>query len=141
MDDRVTVNIHEGVADVRLVRADKMNALDNRMFEALRETARELGENKALRAVVLSGEGRAFCAGLDMGNFAGILDPDKNAEDSRGGKLADRTHGIANGPQAAAWVWRELPVPVIVPPVPIPATKMSTAPPVSRQISSAVVRR
>ncbi|MDB5419113.1 MAG: enoyl-CoA hydratase/isomerase, partial [Phenylobacterium sp.] len=38
MNDRVTVDIQDGVADVRLVRADKMNALDNAMFAALVET-------------------------------------------------------------------------------------------------------
>jgi len=113
MDDRVTVEIFEGVADVRMVRGDKMNALDNRMFEALRETARELGENKSVRAVVLSGDGRAFCAGLDMGNFADMANPDQSADVTSSGKLADRTHGIVNHLQAAAWAWRELPVPVI----------------------------
>jgi enoyl-CoA hydratase/carnithine racemase len=113
MDDRIALDIVDGVAHVRMVRGEKMNALDNRMFEALRETGRELGENRSVRAVVLSGEGRAFCAGLDMANFAGMLDPDRDAGVTGSGKLADRTHGIANGPQAAAWVWRELPQPVI----------------------------
>ncbi len=113
MNERVAVEISEGVAHVRLVRGDKMNALDTLMFDALWETGRALGENRALRAVVLSGEGRAFCAGLDMGNFAGMLDPDHKPEVTAAGKLAERTHGIANKFQAAAWVWRELPVPVI----------------------------
>ncbi len=72
MDERVKVTISEGVADVRLVRADKMNALDAAMFEALVETSERLAREKGLRAVVLSGEGRAFCAGLDMGRFAAM---------------------------------------------------------------------
>ena len=67
MNDRVTVDIQGGVADVRLVRTDKMNALDDAMFSALIETGERLKVEKGLRAVVLSGEGRAFCAGLDMG--------------------------------------------------------------------------
>jgi enoyl-CoA hydratase/carnithine racemase len=113
MDGRVAVEISDGVAHVRMVRGDKMNALDNRMFEALRETGRALSEDNAVRAVVLSGEGRAFCAGLDMANFAGMLEPDRPPRGKLPSTLADRTHGIANGPQAAAWVWRELPVPVI----------------------------
>ena len=62
MDDRVRVTIADGVADVRLVRADKMNALDAAMFEALVATSQRLAHEKGLRAVVLSGEGRAFCA-------------------------------------------------------------------------------
>src|SRR5258706_14362317 len=69
MNDRVTVGIQGGVADVRLVRADKMNALDDAMFSALIETGERLKSEAGLRAVVLSGEGRAFCAGLDMGSF------------------------------------------------------------------------
>jgi enoyl-CoA hydratase/carnithine racemase len=49
MDDRVKVTISEGVADVRLVRADKMNALDAAMFEALVATCDRLSREKGLR--------------------------------------------------------------------------------------------
>lgn len=107
MNDRVTVAMTDGVADVRLVRADKMNALDTAMFEALVDTAARLHDEKALRAVVISGEGRAFCAGLDMGRFG--------AMDGKSGKrdMTTRTHGQANHSQQAVWGWRQLPVPVI----------------------------
>lgn len=114
MEDRVSVSIVDGVADVRLVRADKMNALDVAMFAALVDTAERLGREKGLRAVVLSGEGRAFCAGLDMGRFAGMSEnggsgmPDGAKRD-----LTPRTHGLANHAQQAVWGWRQLPVPVI----------------------------
>ena len=114
MDDRVRVTISDGVADVRLVRADKMNALDAAMFEALVATSERLGREKGLQAVVLSGEGRAFCAGLDMGRFAAMNDNAGNG--IPGGEKRDltvRTHGQANFPQAAVWGWRQLPVPVI----------------------------
>jgi len=73
MKDRVDISVSEGVADVRLVRADKMNALDNGMFDALAQAGEQLAAMKQVRAIVLSGEGRAFCAGLDMANFAGML--------------------------------------------------------------------
>ena len=72
MEKRISVSISEGVADVRLVRADKMNALDAAMFDALVATSDRLAQEKGLRAVVLSGEGRAFCAGLDMGRFVAM---------------------------------------------------------------------
>jgi len=72
MNDRVKVEIKDGVADVRMVRTDKMNALDDAMFSALIETGEALKTTKGVRAVVLSGEGRAFCAGLDMGSFAAM---------------------------------------------------------------------
>ncbi len=114
MTDRVSVSISDGVADVRLVRADKMNALDAAMFDALIDTAARLNTEKGLRAVVLSGEGRAFCAGLDMSRFASMKEDGGNGI-AGGGKrdLAPRTHGIANHSQQAVWGWRQLPVPVI----------------------------
>jgi enoyl-CoA hydratase/carnithine racemase len=106
MESRVSISIAEGVADVRLVRAEKMNALDDEMFEALVAATDRLTREKGLRAVVLSGEGRAFCAGLDMGRFAAM-------KEKGGNDLTVRTHGLANFPQAAVWGWRQLAVPVI----------------------------
>jgi len=105
MSDRVTVSLEEGVADVRLVRADKLNALDGEMFEALIETGRSLAGEPSLRAVVLSGEGRAFCAGLDFPSFQG---------GETAVNLFERSdESPANIAQRAPWVWTELPVPVI----------------------------
>jgi enoyl-CoA hydratase/carnithine racemase len=114
MEQRVSISISEGVADVRLVRADKMNALDAAMFEALVAATERLSREKSLRAVVLSGEGRAFCAGLDMGRFAAMKKTDGNG--IPGGENRDltvRSHGQANFAQQAVWGWRQLPVPVI----------------------------
>ncbi len=114
MEQRVSIAITEGVADVRLVRADKMNALDAQMFEALVDASDRLAKEKGLRAVVLSGEGRAFCAGLDMGRFAAMSD--NGGHGIPGGEKRDlsvRSHGQANFAQQAVWGWRQLPVPVI----------------------------
>jgi enoyl-CoA hydratase/carnithine racemase len=115
MEARIEVNIEAGVADVRLVRADKMNALDEAMFEALRSTGQRLMNEPGLRAVVLSGEGRAFCAGLDMGRFRKMADtPGSNGTTvSNEMRLGQRTHGISNAAQYAVMVWRDIPVPVI----------------------------
>jgi enoyl-CoA hydratase/carnithine racemase len=116
MDDRISLNIQGGVADVRLARADKMNALDQKMFSALIETGERLKTDPSVRAVVLSGEGRAFCAGLDMGNFAEMASGQRSrGQSSAGGSLvaAERTPGGANRAQQAVMVWREIPVPVI----------------------------
>ena len=114
MEQRVSVSISEGVADVRLTRADKMNALDAAMFDALVATSDRLTHEKGLRAVVLSGEGRAFCAGLDMGRFAAMKENGGNgiAGDEKR-DLTTRTHGLANFPQQAVWGWRQLAVPVL----------------------------
>ena len=109
-EDRIRVTIADGVADVRLVRADKMNALDFAMFDALTATCDRLKSEKGVRAVVLSGEGRAFCAGLDTSRFE-IMKEGKGS--GRLGSLEARTRGIANDPQYAVWGWRELPMPVI----------------------------
>jgi enoyl-CoA hydratase/carnithine racemase len=114
MNDRVSVTISGGIADVRLVRADKMNALDAAMFEALVGASERLVRENGLRAVVLSGEGRSFCAGLDMGRFAAMKENGGNGiagVEKR--DLTERTHGLVNFPQAAVWGWRQLPVPVI----------------------------
>jgi len=111
MKDRVSIDLKDGVADVRLIRADKMNALDPAMFEGIIEAGAKLADMKGLRAVVLSGEGKAFCAGLDMGSFAAMKAEGDAVPGVR--DLTKRTHGIANRPQQCAWLWRELPVPVI----------------------------
>src|ERR1700758_5626802 len=114
MENRVSITISDSVADVSLVRAEKMNALDAEMFEALVAATDRLSREKGLRAVVLSGEGRAFCAGLDMGRFNAMKE--KGGNGIAGGEQRDltiRTHGLANAPQQAVWGWRQLPVPVI----------------------------
>ena len=109
--ERVTVAIKEGVADVRLNRPEKLNALDQAMFDALVETSAKLAADPSVRAVVLSGEGRGFCAGLDFTSFQAMA-----SEGTRGRvrQLGDRPPGrIANHGQQAAYGWTELPVPVI----------------------------
>jgi enoyl-CoA hydratase/carnithine racemase len=109
MSDRVTISLEEGIADVRLNRADKLNALDTAMFEALVAAGRELAANPKLRAVVLSGSGRAFCAGLDFASFMGMASQDRPARN-----ILSREEGTpANFGQMAAHVWTMVPVPVI----------------------------
>ena len=114
MNDRITVTMDGGVADVRLVRTDKMNALDDAMFAALVETGERLKTEHGVRAVVLSGEGRAFCAGLDMGNFGRMAEGPRAA--TPGGRDGFSPIAPTASPTARStpcWVWRELPVPVI----------------------------
>lgn len=111
MTDRVTITmLDDGIADVRMNRPDKMNALDPDQWAALVDAIDQLKVMPGLRVAVLSGEGRAFCAGLDLASMAGDREPGTS---SAGGGLAERTKGIANNAQYAAWGWRELPVPVI----------------------------
>ena len=107
MNERVSITIENYVADVRLTRADKMNALDPAMFQGIITAGEELAAMQGVRAVVLSGEGRSFCAGLDMESMTG-----GGASASGGIKsLTDRTHGNANTFQQVAMLWRKLPMP------------------------------
>lgn len=106
MNDRVSIAFANGVADVRLNRADKMNALDPAMFEGIIAAIAELESMRGLRAVVLSGEGKCFCAGLDMATMAS-----GGSEAER--TMMDRTYGLANMFQQVSWGWRTLSVPVI----------------------------
>jgi enoyl-CoA hydratase/carnithine racemase len=109
MTDRVSVSMQAGVADVRLNRPEKLNALDRPMFEALVETGKTLSADPSVRAVVLSGEGRGFCAGLDFASFMSMA-----GNGDAGATLLDRrAESPANFAQRAAWVWTEIPVPVI----------------------------
>jgi len=103
-NDRVTIRCEGGIADVRLARADKMNAIDPAMFTGIAAAIDRLAAMDDVRVVVLSGEGRAFCAGLDMASMAA---------GGPGQDLAARTHGLANLAQQVAWGWRTLPMPVI----------------------------
>ncbi len=122
MSDRITVARDGGVADVRLNRADKMNALDPAMFAALIDTADELAADPSLRCVVLSGEGKSFCAGLDFASFQQMggdpIDGDGNNTgngDNRGVRdITKPMEGrITHRGQQAVYGWTSLPVPVI----------------------------
>ena len=109
MTDLVTVEVNDGVADVRLNRPDKYNALSPEMFKAIIEAGERLAQARDVRAVVLSGNGRGFCAGLDMRSMQGLGDPDRSAGDA----LLDRGERVENFAQRPAYVWKKLPVPTI----------------------------
>ncbi len=116
MSDRILIEIDAGVADVRLNRPEKLNALDQAMFQAIVDAGESLKRDRSVRVVVLSAEGRGFCAGLDFQSFQSMADGDRPAP-----RRADRTLGavgetdgrITHLGQQAAWVWQELEVPVI----------------------------
>lgn len=114
MSDRIHIERQGGVADVRLNRPDKMNALDPAMFDALIDTADELAADASLRCVVLSGHGRSFCAGLDFGSFQRMAgDEEEGAADRPSAVLSVAEGRITHRAQQAVYGWTELPVPVI----------------------------
>ena len=111
MSERVIFSITDGVADVRMNRPEKMNALDPAMFEGLIATGKKLAADKSLRAVVLSGEGKAFSAGLDFMSFRAMTDPNRVSLARNLFQSEAATPG--NFAQQAAFTWHLLPVPVI----------------------------
>jgi enoyl-CoA hydratase/carnithine racemase len=110
MSDRVSCTVVDRVADVRLTRPDKLNALDPAMFDALIGTGELVANDASVRAVVLSGAGRAFCAGLDLAAFAPQLGA--HGADVAAG-LTRRYGTVTTVVQQAVNVWAELAVPVI----------------------------
>jgi len=125
IDDRVTISVVDGIADVKMNRADKRNALDNAMFTSLNAAGEYLKKLDGLRVVVLSGDGASFCAGLDFSSFAQMAEAgakanatDNNA-DKKTGEKSDMNAGtmvdgrITHMAQQVCWVWQEVPVPVI----------------------------
>lgn len=111
-ETRVTISVENGIADVRMNRPDKRNALDGLMFSALAEAGEELKSRKDVRVVVLSGEGSSFCAGLDFGSFAQMAGGAPSGE--RQPAPSDMREGrITHLGQQAAWAWQEISVPVI----------------------------
>jgi enoyl-CoA hydratase/carnithine racemase len=103
MTDRITVTVADRIADVRFNRPDKMNALDPAQFTAIGAAIDALATRDDVRCVVLSGEGRAFCAGLDMASMAAGGSGTSKERNAQGSIL----------PQHVAWGWRQLPMPVI----------------------------
>ncbi|MBZ5735767.1 crotonase/enoyl-CoA hydratase family protein [Nocardioides sp. TRM66260-LWL] len=102
----VTCTIRDGIAHVRLDRPAKLNALTLDVLDDLVRTARALRRDRTLRAVVLSGEGDAFCAGLD---FAHVMKQPARVVTA----FVPRPWRGTNTFQEACWAWRRLPVPVI----------------------------
>ncbi len=126
MAPRVTISHHDGIADVRLNRPDKLNALDTPMVDGILRAGEELAADRSVRVVVLSGEGRGFCAGLDassLGALAGGDTPEIDPEFAEAyqgpavitGPITDRLEGrITNAYQEVAHLWSTLEVPVLV---------------------------
>ncbi|MFM8003058.1 MAG: enoyl-CoA hydratase-related protein, partial [Actinomycetota bacterium] len=106
---RVSVSIDAGVAHVQLMRPDKRNALDPAMFEAIAKAGEDLAANREIRAVVLSGNGSSFCAGLDFASFQSMAGGNNSGVNAGAMKPGAITH-LA---QQICWVWQEVPVPVV----------------------------
>jgi len=115
VSSRVQIEIIDGVADVRLNRPDKRNALDGPMFVAIARAGERIKREPGLRAVVLSGEGPSFCAGLDFSTFSAMAGAagDGSQPDPAQSPGSMTPSGITHLGQQVAWVWQEIEVPVI----------------------------
>lgn len=102
--DRVSISVTDHIADVRFNRPDKLNALDKAQMDAIAQAGEKLAAMHDVRVIVLSGEGKGFCAGLDMASFT---------DSATTSKLTERTHGNANLYQHIVLQWRALAAPVI----------------------------
>lgn len=106
MHDRITLNIESNIAVVKLNRPDKRNALDLDMFRAIRAAQKKLARQRALRAVILAGDGVDFCSGLDV----------KALMKDRAGMARLLWKWLpwrSNLAQVVSTGWRQLPIPVI----------------------------
>ena len=114
MTGRVKVEIAEGVAHVILDRPEKKNALDAGLFDGILSAARRLRDDRTVRAVVLSGAGDSFSAGLDVSSLGDMASGSLNPESESIQEAArDLSRDGANRAQQLAWLWHELPAPVI----------------------------
>ncbi len=106
MSERVVIERQDTIAEVRLNRPDKHNALDWAMFKAIAAAGRSLRGDRGLRCVVIHGAGPSFCSGLDFPSFMGT--PEALTEG-----FAPVPGEIANFAQSLAYNWKQLEVPVI----------------------------
>ena len=127
----VVYSITEGIAHVEIDRADKLNSLTREVFEDLVEAGLALKDSSEVKAVVLSGRGRAFSAGLDFTELARIAEAgaatrstsEEEAETGSGAKSADSVASVVEVgtrlgsaralAQKAVHVWSLVEVPVI----------------------------
>ena len=103
MSEAVLVERHGNVAEVRLNRPDKHNAIDGEIIDGLLEAQQSISADPAVRVVVLSGEGKSFCAGLDMASFAEMVSGDLTADSAAVEEIEERSAAIG-----ASWTAEEL---------------------------------
>lgn len=106
MPETINLEIRDHIAHLTLNRPDKMNAVSEDLITDLLAATTEIVTSDA-RVVLLSGAGKAFCAGLDVSNFQRFITEDLDT------LVMDRTHGDANLFQAFTLALYDLPIPVI----------------------------
>lgn len=110
VEEIVQVSRRNAVAVVRLNRPAKLNALNLPMFRAIRAAAKAVEADKGVRAVVLCGAGRSFCAGLDIKSLWSDPLSMKGTMDELLTRNAETGATLA---QEVGYLWRTMPVPVV----------------------------
>lgn len=114
MTESLQISIQDHVAHVQLNRPDSHNAINGSIMHGLREFATQMMSPNEVRVIVLSGNGKSFCAGLDMSSLAQMNSGELSGEsDSVIQAMQDISPGGANQAQQVGWLWQEVPVPVI----------------------------
>lgn len=114
MSDALQITIENHIAHVRLNRPEAHNAIDGPIMNGLLDFARSMMDPNDVRAIVLSGNGKSFCAGLDMSAFAEMSSGELSGDSENVAQaMQDISPGGANRAQQVGWLWQEVPVPVI----------------------------
>ena len=106
MSDVVRVEIADRVATVSLNRPEKLNAVSPDVFDGLAEAGRQIQADDEVRAVLIRGEGRAFCSGLDLASLQGM----GSREPASGG---GNGQAVPRDPQAGWRLWQQMDKPVV----------------------------
>ena len=110
-EQRVVVTVEDHIATVVFNRPEKRNALDGEQFSAIAAAGAQVAADPSIRAVILTGEGASFCAGLDFSGFAAMMGDGDGGGTGNPGRLTDS--GLTHLGQQVCWVWQEVQVPVI----------------------------
>jgi enoyl-CoA hydratase/carnithine racemase len=118
----VEYSVDEGVATITLNRPDKLNALNRELYAGIMAALDQTDSDDAVRAVIVTGAGRAFCAGADLSGGARTFDYGQRAEDpgahrDPGGMLVLRIYrslkpiiAAINGPAVGVGISMTLPM-------------------------------
>ncbi len=107
IDERVEIEIVDNIAHVYLNRVEKHNALDMRMFHAIKKAIKSLKKDRSIRAVIVEGRGEDFCTGLDIKSVMKSISAPLRL-------LFKWLPWQSNLAQFVSTGWREIPVPVIM---------------------------
>jgi len=98
--DKITLAKHQGLATLTLNAPDKLNAVSRKMIAEIKQAWEEIGADSSVRAVLLTGNGRGFCAGADLS------DPDRKNDADSGSALDKFFNPVIR-------TMRELPKPIV----------------------------